>query len=705
MDKTYSHLKTEKSWYQFWEKGNYFTPEINPNGPPFSIILPPPNANADLHLGHVMYVVEDILIRYHRMLGDKTLWLPGADHAGFETQYVFEKELARAGKSRFNYDRFTLYQKILNFTQENQKIMEQQLRHLGFSLDWKRKKFTLDKDIIKVVYKTFKHLYDQGLIYRGTRLVNYCTFCGTSFSDLEAVATEKTSYLYFIKYPLKTKGSITVATTRPETMLGDTAVAVNPKDARFKSLIGKTAILPIVNRQIPIIADSLVDSKFATGAVKITPDHDETDQKIGKTHHLPSIQVIGTNGKMTKNTPPQFINLSVKQARKKVIEILKQKNLLVKITPRKITVKTCYKCKNILEPLPLPQWFIKVKPLAQKAAKAIKTNQVKIIPKRFTKHALNWLTSFHDWNISRQIVWGIQIPAWQCDICKKWTITGNGPPKSCPCGSKKLTQDPDTFDTWFSSGQWPYAVLKTSPVKSDYQTFYPTTVMETGYDILPWWVVRMIMLGLFETKKIPFKTIYLHGLVKDKYGRKMSKSKGNVINPMNMIEKYGADALRASLIYGSKPGNDLSINEDKIRAMRNFTNKLYNLTRFFLLYKANKKIPPFSKKLKLNSQDKKILVLLNKLVKKINTDFANYRFGLVLEEIYQFAWHEFADVYIEKIKPRLRNKQTTPLSITQHILETILKLLHPFMPFVTEELYNKIAKNKDPLIIAPWPKK
>lgn len=703
MDKTYHHQQTEQKWYQYWQKNNLFSPETNPKGNPFSIILPPPNANADLHLGHAMYVIEDIIIRYRRMLGDKTLWLPGADHAGFETQYVFEQHLKTKGKSRFDFDRKTLYKKIFDFTQKNRRNMENQLKKLGFSLDWKRKKFTLDKDIVKIVHQTFKDLYDNNLIYRGSRLVNYCTFCGTSFSDLETITSQKKSSLYFIKYPLEKNGFITVATTRPETMLGDTAVAVNPKDKRYKNLIGQYAVLPIVNRKIPIISDPAIEPSFGTGAVKITPAHDENDFEIGQRHQLPSVQVIDFDNKMNKNTPSSFANLSVSTARKKIIHYLQEKNLLLKTIPHKISVKSCYKCKNILQPLPLPQWFIKIKPLAKKAVNAINSKKIKIIPKRFIKQAVNWLNSFHDWNISRQTAWGIQIPAWQCQKCKKWTITNGSKPKACSCKSTRLIQDKDTFDTWFSSSQWPFATLKTTPFKNDFKTFYPTSVMETGYDILPWWVVRMIMIGLFTTHKPPFKTVYLHGLVRDKHGQKMSKSKGNVINPMKMVQKYGADALRASLVYGTKPGNDLSINENKIKGMRNFTNKLYNLTRFFIFYK-NGKIPPFSKNLKLNKEDKKILSSLKKLVKKVNTDFARYRFGQSLEEIYQFTWHQFADVYVEKIKPRLKKNQTPPLIITQHILETIFKLLHPFMPFITEELYQKINNQKKPLIISPWPK-
>jgi len=569
MDSKYNPKQFEDKIYQFWEKNGFFQAKVDKKKKPFTIILPPPNANANLHLGHAMYVYEDIMIRYFKLKGFQCLWLPGADHAGFETQFVFEKELKKQGKSRFDFKREKLYQMIWDFVMKNKENMENQLRKLGFALDWSKKKFTLDKDIVEIVYQTFASLYQKGLVYREKKLINYCTFCGTSFSDLEVVAKEKQSHLYYLRYflkePVDGKKYLVVATTRPETLLGDTAVAVNPKDKRYKKLIGKKVIVPIVNREVEIIKDNFVDPKFGTGAVKITPAHDFNDYQVAKKHNLSFIQVIDFNGKMI-NVPKDVEGLYVNQAREKVLAILKENDLIEKIDESYVNrVSTCYKCGRSLEPLPKEQWFIKVKPLALKAKKLVVDEKIKIYPKRFKKVLLWWLDNFADWNISRQIVWGIRIPAYQCQSTKKWFVEPHQPTKCAICGGNDFKQDEDTFDTWFSSGQWPYAVLLTQNDNSKdfFNYFYPTSVMETGYDILPWWVARMIMLGVFSTGKPPFLNVFLHGLVRDKNGQKMSKSKGNVINPMEMIEKYGADALRAALVFGTKEGNDILFSEKR----------------------------------------------------------------------------------------------------------------------------------------------
>ncbi|MCS6956425.1 MAG: valine--tRNA ligase [Patescibacteria group bacterium] len=719
MDKNYQPNKFEEKIYNDWEKNGFFEAKINTlltnKKKQFSIILPPPNANANLHLGHAMYVYEDIMIRYHKLLGEEVLWLPGADHAGFETQFVFEKELKKQGKSRFDYDRETLFKMIWDFVMKNRDNMENQLRRLGFFLDWSKKKFTMDDDIVEIVYDTFKKLFNKGLVYRDEKLVNYCTFCGTSFSDLEVIDKERNSILYYIKYPFVNKKNdeyLVVATTRPETLLGDTAVAVNPKDRRYKKLIGEEVIIPFVERKVRIIADNFVDPKFGTGAVKITPAHDFNDFEIGKKHNLDLIQVINFDGKLNENAG-EFKGLYVSQAREAIVLKLKEKNLIEKIEENyKNIVGTCYKCGRVLEPLPKEQWFVKIAPLAQKAKEFIKKEKIKIIPKRFKKILLWWFDNFKDWNISRQIVWGIRIPAYKCNSKLKtknnWFISTKKPDKCQICGDCDFKQDTDTFDTWFSSGQWPYAVLLTQNGNPKSQIlnskknqnnffnyFYPTSVMETGYDILPWWVARMIMLGIFYTGKEPFKTIYLHGLVRDKYGQKMSKSKGNVINPMEMIDKYGADALRGALIFEVGEGADLSFSEEKVIAMRNFCNKIWNIGRFININIKNQILNTKNKKLKILKQlNKEFKTEKKKYFKLMN----NYHFSRAFGLMYEFLWHRLADFYIEQLKTEITNGNINALESLKNIYLECLIMLHPFFPFITEVLF-KIFKGEDKSIL------
>lgn len=708
MDKIYDHKKVENNIYEEWEQKGYFKPEIHPHGKPYSIILPPPNANAPLHFGHAMYVIEDILIRYHRMKGYKTLWLPGADHAGFETQFVFEKKLASEGKSRMDYDRDTLFQMVWEYVHENRGGMEKQLRKLGFSLDWSRLKFTLDPDIVKIVYKTFKKLYNENLVYRDYRLVNYCTHDGTSFSDLEVVNEEREGTLYHIKFPIKEGGEIVIATTRPETFLGDVAVMVHPKDERYKDVIGKTVILPLINREIPIIADGYVDMKFGTGAVKVTPNHDFNDFEIAKKHNLTFPTIIGFDGKM-KDTGI-VDGLYAKEARRKIVKQLQENNLLVKEEKHKMVLRLCYKCKNVLEPLPMEQWFVKMEPLAKPGLEAAKSEQVKIFPQNFEKLYNQFLENIRDWNISRQVVWGMRIPAWKCDDCDAWIVTDGELPKQCQaCKSLKLTQDPDTFDTWFSSGQWPFATLQTTQ-PNDFETFYPTTVMETGYDILRWWVARMVMFGLYETNNVPFKHVVLHGLVLDPLGKKMSKSKGNVVNPMELVEQYGADSVRFALVYGTALGNDQILSYPKLDAMRKFSNKLWNIGRYAEFYLESdvfkdKDIPFFESAAGLtHEEDKTIIQELEATIKKVSSSIDTYRFHDAADTLYEFTWHVLADKYMEHIKDRLRNGDKEAMSVFRHVFLNVLKLLHPFMPFLTEELWSKMPGEKnDMLIISSWP--
>lgn len=579
MDPVFDHKKYETDIYKLWEESHAFEP--HGNGNPYCIIMPPPNANDPLHYGHARFVaIEDALTRYHRMKGDATLWLPGSDHAGIETQYVFEKKLAKEGKSRFDYDHETLYKMIWEYVQKNTGVMESQLRKLGASCDWTRFKFTLDSKIVKLVYKTFKKLYDDGLVYRGKRIVNYCPRCGTNYSQLEIDPVEKKDNLYFLDY-----GSVTIATTRPETIFADVAVAVNPKDKRYKHLVGKTAKIPIINREIPVIADNRVDISFGTGALKITPSHDANDFEIGVKNKLPLLSVIDERGRMIA-TPEKYIGMKAETAREIVVKDLTELGLVKKVKGITHFVATCYRDHGIIEPRVSEQWFLKIKPLAKSALTSINSGEVKFVAKKYEKISRHWLNIFYDWNISRQIVWGIRIPAFRCKKCLEWTVTDGATPNECPsCKSHDLKQDEDTFDTWFSSGQWPYVTLKTTQ-KGDFDKFYPTSVMETAYDILPIWVLRMIMFGLYDNKKVPFKDVLIHGLVRDKQGQKISKSKGNVIDPIEMAEKYGADALRMGIIWGALTENDVSLSEENINAQRKFANKIWNAARFVLQFSS-----------------------------------------------------------------------------------------------------------------------
>lgn len=691
MDKHYDHTQ-EKNIYKLWENSGSFIP--NSGKKSYSIIMPPPNANEDLHIGHARFVaIQDIIIRYFRLKGYSTLWLPGADHAGIETQFVFEKKLKEKGKSRFDYDRETLFQEIWNYTQEYRNNMENQLRGLGASCDWTRNKFTLDPDIVNVVNQTFKQLYDDGLVFRGERMVNYCTNCGTAYSELEVDHTEEEGTLYYLDYE-----TVQIATTRPETIFADVAIAVNPKNTKLKNLIGKKATIPIIERVIPIISSSLVDIEYGTGALKVTPAHDPLDFEIGQKNSLPHISVIDQKGQMI-NTPKKYIGLSVNKAREEVVVDLENSKKLLKTEKITHTVGRCYRCKKVIEPSVSKQWFISVKPLTLKALKAINTGQVKFTAHKYEKIAKHWLKNLHDWNISRQIVWGIQIPAFRCNKCLEWTITSGEEPKECKCGSTSFTQDSDTFDTWFSSGQWPYATLMTTQ-KGDFNKYYPNSVMETAYDILPFWVIRMIMLGLYKTNKIPFKQVLIHGLVRDKFGTKISKSKGNVINPLVMVNNYGADALRMGLIWGAKIENDISLSEENITGQRNFANKLWNVSRYITMVNAKpetKSRAPIAK----NNHDQQIIRQLKQTTKKISTLTEKYRLNEAAEVLYDFIWNRFANDYLEKTKDTREDSQ----KVLEFVLQQTLIISHPFMPFVTESIWQNTFGSKNNLLInESWPK-
>jgi valyl-tRNA synthetase len=690
MDKTFKHQEYEQKLYDSWEKSGAFTPKKKKGKKPFTIIMPPPNANENLHIGHARFVtIEDVLIRYHRMRGTPTLWLPGADHAGIETQYVFEKKLKEKGKSRLDFDQDTLYKMIWDYVIENKANMENQLKALGASCDWTRGTFTLDPDIVEVVYDTFKKLYDDGLIYRGERIINYCPRCGTAFSELEVEHVEKEDNLYYLDY-----GSVAIATTRPETIFADVAIAVNPKDKKNKKLIGKTAKVPLIGRTIPIIGDPLVDPEFGTGALKVTPGHDPLDFEIGQKHDLTTISVIDREGKMI-NTPGKYIGMNATGAREVTVKDLEKEGVLKKTEKIVHSIGICYRDKGPIEPMVSKQWFIKVEPLAKRVLKAIRDGKVKFAAKRYEKTAKHWLKNLNDWNISRQIVWGIRIPAYKCDKCMKWTITNGGKPASCPnCNHTKLIQDNDTFDTWFSSGQWPFATLMTTK-KGDFEYFYPTSVMETAYDILFFWVIRMLMLGLYRTDEVPFKDVLLHGLIRDDKGEKISKSKGNVINPLEMVEKYGADALRMGLIWGALVENDVSLSEENIKGQRNFANKIWNVARFISMEEKGKRV-------KRNDDDNEIVGEMRKSARRVTRLLEKYRLNEAAEEVYDFIWNKFANDYLEKTKDRRKDAQWT----LEYVLQESLKLLHPFMPFVTEAVWQELNERFDSsnLITASWPK-
>ncbi|MEK7464592.1 MAG: valine--tRNA ligase [Patescibacteria group bacterium] len=699
LEKNYDPKLVENKIYDLWERSGFFNPDNliqKKNTKPFTIIMPPPNANGALHLGHAVFVtLEDILARFYRMRGRKTLWLPGADHAGFETQVVFDKKLDKEGRNRFKMGREELWKEIWDFTQSNKKIMEGQLRKLGTSCDWSREKFTLDPDIISGVYKTFQKLYDDGLAYRDVRVVNWCPKHRTALSDLEVKYVEREDPLYYIKY-----GPLTIATVRPETKFGDTALAVNPGDERYKNYIGKTidAVGVLGPLKFKVISDEAIDPKFGTGVVKVTPAHDATDFEIWQRHkdEIAGPKVVIDEGGRLIGEVGEFKGLKVAEAREKIALKMKEVGILEKIEPNyKHQIATCYKCGSTLEPIPKPQWFIKMKPLAEKAIKAVQSGKIKFYPDRSKKVYFHWLKNIKDWNISRQIVWGIRIPAWFRG--EEIFVGEENPP------GEGWVQDPDVFDTWFSSSQWPFLTLG-YPKGSDFKKFYPTDVMETGYDILFFWVARMIMMGLYRTGKIPFKSVYLHGLVRDKDRQKMSKSKGNVIDPLGVAEIYGTDAVRMALVVGGTAGNDIVISEEKIRGYRNFSTKIWNASRFVLI---NNK-PEFKKiKTKFSKDDKKNLTDLKKIKSQVTKHLENFEFHLASEKIYHYFWHNFADKIIETSKPRLKSDKVIESATAYKLLETILveslKMLHPFMPFVTEEIYGNIdVKNKKMLIVTSW---
>lgn len=703
----YNPKTTEGKIYKIWEESGFFNPDvcvekgvIGTDAKPFTIIMPPTNANGSLHAGHgLVMTIEDIMVRYKRMQGFKTLWLPGLDHAGFETQVVYEKKLEKEGRTRFGMDPKELYKEILDFTLTNSSNIKSQIKQIGASCDWSREKFTLDPEIVKTVGQTFKRMYDDDLIYRGNRIVSWCSKHQTSFSDLEIKDEERVEKFYYLKY-----GPFTIATSRPETKFGDKYVVMHPDDTRYAEYTdGQKIQLEWINGPVEatIIKDSAVDMAFGTGVMTITPWHDAVDFEIAQRHNLDKEQVIDEMGKLLP-IAGEFAGQHINKARPLIIEKLQSKGLVEKVDENyKHVVRTCYKCGTLIEPQIKSQWFIKMKPLADKALEKIESEEIVYIPEHYKKITVHWLQNIMDWNISRQIVWGIPIPAKICTVCGHGMVDLDNTITACTKCSSEVRQDNDTFDTWFSSGQWPFASLG-YPDSQDFKNFYPTDVMETAGEIIFFWVSRMIMLGLYITGKVPFKTVYLHGLVLDAKGLKMSKSKGNVIDPLTLTEKFGTDAFRMGMVIGNTPGTSLALSEDKIKAYKNFANKIWNITRFVL---ENTKEWDGKKPETLNESASIHAKELDELVVDVTKDMDNYRFYLAAEKLYHYVWHTFADKIIEESKESLKNDDTKVSTqyMLRHILETSLKLLHPFMPFVTEEIWSHI-NGKKLLMISEWPK-
>jgi valyl-tRNA synthetase len=711
--KAYEPGKIEERWYDFWLKHGYFTPKIDPDKKPFVIIMPPTNVTGELHLGHALTAtLEDIMVRWHRMKGEPTLWLPGTDHAGIATQVVVERQLAEKGQTKDEIGRGEFTKLTWKWADESRVNIRRQHELLGASCDWTRERFTLDEGPSKAVRTAFVRLYNKGLIYRGERMINWCPRCQTALSDLEVEHKDIVGHLYYIRYPLtQGKGFVTVATTRPETFLGDTGVAVNPADKRYKKLIDKSVTLPVIDKEIPVIADDAVDTSFGTGALKITPAHDPTDLEIAQRHSLPLVDIMNTDGTMNENAGP-YQGLERFACRDKVLADLKEGRLLEKIEPYSHSVGHCGRCRTMIEPKVSLQWFVQTQPLARAAIEVVKDGRVNIIPERFTKTYFDWMENIRDWCISRQLWWGHRIPVWYCQDCGKLTVSADEPSSCTHCDSKRITQDPDVLDTWFSSALWTHSTLGWPEDTDDLRHFYPGSVMETGYDILFFWVARMVMMGLEDTGEIPFHTVYLHGLIRDESGEKMSKLRGNVINPSEAIGEYGVDALRFALTTGTSPGNDTNLGKSKLESSRNFVNKLWNASRFILQSMDAGRLEAWAVQLQPQRiEDQWIDSQLNRLVESVTQLMEGFQFGEAEQQIYDFVWSKFCDWYIEVAKIRLRSQlDPSPLPFLANVLEKSLRLLHPFMPFVTEELWQ-ILKQRLPggsqmpasIIMAPYP--
>ncbi|WP_127166766.1 valine--tRNA ligase [Veillonella sp. CHU732] len=707
---TYNPKEIEQQWYTYWEEKGYFHEEVDTNKEPFSIVLPPPNVTGQLHMGHALdNTLQDILIRTKRMQGYNVLWMPGTDHAGIATQVKVEENIMKTeGKSRHDLGREEFLKRVWEWKQEYGSTIVKQIRSLGASCDWTRERFTLDEGYHKAVLKVFVALYEKGLIYRGERITNWCPNCLTALSDIEVEHEDENGHLWHIKYPVigEEDTFLTVATTRPETMFGDVAVAVNPNDERYAHLVGKELLLPFVNRHIPIIADEYVDQSFGTGCVKITPAHDPNDFEMGQRHNLESIVVMNPDGTMNAGAG-HFVNMPRELARKQVVAELEAQGLLEKVEEHGHSVGHCSRCNTTVEPMVSKQWFVSMEPLAKPALEVVRDKSIEFVPERFTKTYTNWLESIRDWCISRQLWWGHRIPAWYCQDCGETIVTAETLTE-CPHCHGKVEQDPDVLDTWFSSALWPFATMGWPDNTEEVKHWYPTSVMVTGYDIIFFWVARMIFMGLEFKEEIPFKHVFIHGLVRDSQGRKMSKSLGNGINPLEVIEEYGADALRFTLVTGNTPGNDMRFYMERVEANRNFANKIWNASKFVLmnLEGFDESFVPSAEDYTL--ADKWILEEYNKTVTNITNNLDKFELGEAASAVYDFIWNTYCDWYIELAKPRLYNKEgghdrQTAQYLLVSILRHMMELLHPFMPFVTEHIWQHLPHEGDSIMVAPWP--
>ena len=708
LPKVYSPQDFEDRIYQNWCDKGYFTPDVNNPAPAFTIVIPPPNVTGQLHMGHALdETLQDILIRYKRMQGFNTLWVPGTDHAGIATQIKVEEQLrVNEGLTRYDLGREAFLERVWDWKHQYGSRIISQLKKLGASCDWSRERFTMDEGCSRAVREVFVNLYDKGLIYRGNRIINWCPHCITALSDAEVEYSEQEGFFWHIKYPIKGEdGFVEVATTRPETMFGDTAVAVNPNDEATKHLIGKTLILPIVGREIPVIADDYVEIGFGTGCVKITPAHDPNDFLVGQRHELEQIKVMNDDATMN-GFAGKYEGMDRYECRKALVADLEAQGYLIKTVPHSHNVGACYRCGTTVEPLTSNQWFVKMAPLAEPALKVVRDGTVKFVPDRFSKTYVNWMENVHDWCISRQLWWGHRIPAFYCSDCGEMTVSKTDIDKCPKCGGK-VQQENDVLDTWFSSALWPFSTLGFPDKTADLEKYYPTSALVTGYDIIFFWVARMIFSGLEHTGKEPFNTVFIHGLVRDAQGRKMSKSLGNGIDPLEVIRKYGADALRYALATGNSPGNDMRFSDEKIEAARNFANKLWNASRFVRMNLTidEVKLPNVDK---LASEDKWILDEFNRLCATVTSSLDKYEVGVALASIYDFTWDVFCDWYIELTKARLNEKDTegniTAQNVLAYVLTGTLKLLHPFMPFITEEIYQSLPHSDESIMISEYPK-
>lgn len=706
LEKQYDPSSFEDRTYKFWVDNGYFHADVKSDKKPYTIVIPPPNITGQLHMGHALdNTLQDILIRYHRMNGYDTLWLPGTDHASIATEAKIVEAMRKEGITKEDIGREKFLERAWEWKKQYGGRIIEQLKKMGSSCDWDRERFTLDEGCNKAVVEVFNNLYEKGLIYRGKRIVNWCPHCLTSISDAEVEYEDQAGHFWHLKYPFADgSGYLELATTRPETLLGDTAVAVNPDDERYKDMVGKMLDLPIVHRQIPVIADSYVDIEFGTGVVKITPAHDPNDFEVGLRHNLEVIDVM-TDDAHIKEGWGKYSGMDRYECRDAIVEDLKAEGALLEVEDYSHNVGTCYRCGTTIEPKVSKQWFVSMKPLAGPAIDAVKNGETKFVPKRYEKTYFHWLENIRDWCISRQLWWGHRIPAWYCDDCGEITVSRTTPEKCCKCGSTHIHQDPDTLDTWFSSALWPFSTMGWPDETADFKKYYPTDTLVTGYDIIPFWVMRMMFSGIEQTGKVPFNTVLIHGLVRDAQGRKMSKSLGNGIDPLLVIDEYGADALRFTLATGNSPGNDMRFSDDRVKASRNFANKLWNAARFVLMYLGDDyDYQGLPKNLLL--EDKWIVSKVNSLAKEVTENLDKFELGIAVQKLYDFIWDVFCDWYIEIAKIRLQgedeNAKNDAKSVLVFVLTYILKLLHPFMPFITEEIYQAIPHDTESIMISKW---